>query len=290
MRPHTLRTRRLCFGSELPMAYPGNLARAAPSSGRLAERAAVSSCVSRPKSSIWMIAIVFGIARCGPASETPPAMTPTAVVLSAQAVSPNEIYLSWTFDPGSCSMSSAIYQDGVLVNPQVSPPDLSYILPLYPSSYNITGLTAETRYCHYIVVSEACYGVWSGQYWYFTLTSNTVCVTTLPASTPPDTTAPFVVSTSPADGSSGVSWRPIIYVHFSEIVDPQTVTHHSFTVSDPSGPIAGGGYLGVNGTVAAFMPSEPLSSETTYTAAVTADVTDLAGSALVPYSWTFTTQ
>ncbi len=273
------------------MAYPSNLTRGAPSSGRSAKcPAAVSSCVPRPKSGIWMIALVFGIAGCGSASETPPATTPTAVVLSAQAVSPNEIYLSWTFDPGSCGMSSAVYQDGVLVNPQVSPPDLSYVLPLYPSSYIITGLTAETRYCHYVVVSGACYGVWSGQYWYFTLTSNTVCVTTLPASTPPDTTAPFVVSTSPADGSSGVSWRPIMYVHFSEIVDPQTVTHYSFTVSDPSGQMAGGGYLGANGTVAAFMPSEPLLSETTYTAAVTADVTDLSGNALVPYSWTFTTR
>jgi hypothetical protein len=78
-------------------------------------------------------------------------------------------------------------------------------------------------------------------------------------------------------------------VSFSEIVDPQTVTHRSFTVGDAHGPIVGGGYLGVDGAVAQFVPSDRLSSQTTYTAAVTADVTDLAGKALVPHSWTFTT-
>ncbi len=235
------------------------------------------------------MAVLCGTAACSSNSDSGAGERRTAVVLTAQAVSPTGVYLSWLFAPGSCGMSSTIYQDGAPATPPIPPSEYSDSLD-YPSSYNLEGLAAESRHCFYIVVTEGCPGGWSGTYSSYEFTSNTVCVTTLPAGAPPDTTAPFVVSTTPGDGASGVWTGSIIHVSFSEIVDPATVTHASFTVSDPGGPILGGGLIGIDGTVAQFFPLERLASQKTYTAAVTAQVTDLAGNPLVPLEWTFTTQ
>jgi len=178
-----------------------------------------------------------------------------------------------------------VFQDGAW-NVRVYPSDLFYFLsPNYPSSHAVKGLEAGSSHCYQVVVTEGCYGGFSDQTHEYTFNSDTACVTTLPAGVPPDTTRPFVVSTSPSDGWSG-AWERVVTVRFSEIVDPDTVTHRSFTLSGPTGIV----YLGVEADEAQIVLPDVLAATATYTASVTADVTDLVGNSLVPYSWTFTTQ
>lgn len=206
--------------------------------------------------------------------------------MTAQAVSPGSVYLSWTFDPGSCGTYADVFQDGAW-NARVDPSDLVYVLrPNYPWSHAVKGLEPGSSHCYEVAVSESCTGGFSGQTYAYTFHSKTACVTTLPADVPPDTTPPLVVSTTPADGWSG-AWGRVVTVQFSEIVDPGTVTRRSFALS---GSGVGSTYLGVEANVAQILVPDPLAANATYTAAVTADVTDLAGNALVPYSWAFTTQ
>ena len=88
----------------------------------------------------------------------------------------------------------------------------------------------------------------------------------------PDTTAPTVVSTSPADGAVGVPVDASISITFDEEMNRFTFTRNTFAVSD-----------GVNGIIlygnktAVFSPDENLLYDWTYTAVVTTDVADEAG-------------
>jgi hypothetical protein len=109
----------------------------------------------------------------------------------------------------------------------------------------------------------------------------------------PDTTAPSVISRSPADGSvdfpiGGTSVR----VGFSENMEAATFNTTTFTLEDAAGAL-------VAGTVeyyeksrnAYFSADAPLSSSTTYTARITTGVTDNSGNALRSgQSWSFTTK
>lgn len=94
-----------------------------------------------------------------------------------------------------------------------------------------------------------------------------------------DTTPPTVVSTTPTDGATGV---------------PVTTTL-SVTFSEPMLPFSFGTVDGVPGTVSwptastvIFTPGSNLKSGTTYTFTISAY--DMAGNAMAPYTWKFTTQ
>lgn len=101
----------------------------------------------------------------------------------------------------------------------------------------------------------------------------------------PDTAAPIVVSTSPADGAVNVPLDATISVTFNDEMNRFTFTQNSFFVSD-----------GVDGIIlygnktAIFSPDNDLLYKWEYTAVVTTAVTDAAGNHLDSnYIWTFTT-
>jgi hypothetical protein len=106
---------------------------------------------------------------------------------------------------------------------------------------------------------------------------------------PPDTTPPTVISTSPVNGVTGVDVNTTITADFSEAMDASTINTGTFTVNDVTGSIAG--TVSFSGTTATFTPATDLDHDTTYTATITTDVTDLAGNQLeADHTWSFTTQ
>jgi len=118
----------------------------------------------------------------------------------------------------------------------------------------------------------------------------------------PDTTAPTVTLTNPADLGTGVALNSTVNATFSEEMDPLTISIATFTVQK-SGPPLGSNLVGTVAydlltDIAKFTPKDPLDPSTEYTATVTSGAKDLAGNALVvpavgglpkPNPWTFTT-
>jgi hypothetical protein len=104
----------------------------------------------------------------------------------------------------------------------------------------------------------------------------------------PDTTAPTVIFTDPADGETGVALNKKIAATFSEVMDPLTITTATFTLNQGATPISGSvTYVGL---IATFDPTSDLASNTTYTATITIGAKDLAGNAMAAfYAWDFTT-
>ena len=113
----------------------------------------------------------------------------------------------------------------------------------------------------------------------------------------PDTTAPTITLTSPADTDMNVALNKTVSATFSEAMDPLTIAAPgTFTLA-----VAGVGGAAVTGTVtydpltniATFTPAANLTASTQYTATITTAATDLAGNALaaglVPNPWSFTT-
>jgi hypothetical protein len=104
-----------------------------------------------------------------------------------------------------------------------------------------------------------------------------------------DTTVPTVTSKTPAAGATGVAVAVNITALFSEAVTGVSGT--SFTLV----PQAGGAAipatvtLDAAGTTATLNPTASLAASTTYTVQLTAGITDLAGNALAPVPWSFTT-
>ena len=110
----------------------------------------------------------------------------------------------------------------------------------------------------------------------------------------PDTTAPLVTLTAPANAVTGVQINTAITATFSEAMDSATIGGTSFTLTGPGAiAVAGTVTYAAPGTTAIFTPAGDLAPSTVYTATVTTAVTDLAGNALasgpVPNPWTFTT-
>ncbi len=103
-----------------------------------------------------------------------------------------------------------------------------------------------------------------------------------------------VVSTSPENGATGVLVGTVVTVVFSEAMDPASVTKTAFFIKSGTGY----GSDTVSGTVsynegdntATFKPTSLLSQGETYTATVTKDVENAAGTPLgSDYTWSFTT-
>ncbi|HUQ17991.1 MAG TPA: Ig-like domain-containing protein [Gemmatimonadaceae bacterium] len=104
--------------------------------------------------------------------------------------------------------------------------------------------------------------------------------TTAPA---PDTTAPTVLSTNPADGASSVATSTLVTATFSEAMDASTIlAAGTFTLKKTVGGAAVPGTVTYNsGTnTATFTPTAPLSANTGYTATITTAAKDLAGNQL----------
>jgi hypothetical protein len=107
-----------------------------------------------------------------------------------------------------------------------------------------------------------------------------------------DTTPPTVTSTTPAGGATGVAATSVIKATFSEKVMGTTVTSSTFILKNSAGASITG-QVSSDGITATFTPSSQLAFSTSYTATLspssTNSVKDLAGNAMAPKSWSFTT-
>jgi len=105
-----------------------------------------------------------------------------------------------------------------------------------------------------------------------------------------DIVPPTVVSTVPSKGQTGVAVNRAIVVNFDEQIEPSTIDGNSFYLqktNDTTKVVATVSYA--NGS-ATLKPASDLSPSTSYTATVTAMISDLAGNNMVAdYQWTFTT-
>jgi hypothetical protein len=112
-------------------------------------------------------------------------------------------------------------------------------------------------------------------------------VWTFTTASAPDTSAPTVSSTVPANAATGVSINGNVAITFSEALDPASVT--TTTVALKVGTTAVAGAVAYAGVTATFTPTQALSASTSYTATVSG-VKDLAGNTLAAsYAFTFTT-
>jgi Ice-binding-like/Bacterial Ig-like domain len=97
----------------------------------------------------------------------------------------------------------------------------------------------------------------------------------------PDSTAPTVISTTPADGVSSVSLSAAANATFSKAMDPSTITTVTFGLTGPgTTPVAGKVSYDVASRIATFTPASALAGGTTFTATITTGAKDLAGNAL----------
>jgi methionine-rich copper-binding protein CopC len=104
----------------------------------------------------------------------------------------------------------------------------------------------------------------------------------------PDRTPPFVSSTSPTPGQSGVPTSSVVRATFSEAIDPVSVSAANFLLSIDNVQVAGS--VAVAGATAVFSPTTPLVASTRYTATLLPGVRDLSGNSTTSnYSWTFVT-
>jgi hypothetical protein len=104
-----------------------------------------------------------------------------------------------------------------------------------------------------------------------------------------DSTAPTVSSTSPANSATNVAPDTAVDATFSEAMNVATLTTASFTLTGPSGAVAGS--VGYSGLTARFSPSGALDTNTPYTATVTTAARDPAGNSLAGnHAWSFTTR
>jgi hypothetical protein len=105
----------------------------------------------------------------------------------------------------------------------------------------------------------------------------------------PDTQAPAVTSSNPANGATAVATNQRVLVIFTEAMNPASLNSNSFTLTAP-GSVAVSGIVSYVGRTATFVPSTPLANSTRYSGTVTTAATDLAGNPLAAnFSWTFTT-
>ncbi len=103
-----------------------------------------------------------------------------------------------------------------------------------------------------------------------------------------DTTAPSVVSVTPANLAADVPINRKIVAAFSEAMDSLTLTAATFTVEQGTTPVAG--TVACTGANATFTPAGDFAAGTSYTATITTGFRDLAGNALAGnYVWNFTT-
>ena len=103
-----------------------------------------------------------------------------------------------------------------------------------------------------------------------------------------DTTAPTVISTTPASAGTGISLNASVNAIFSKQMNPLTISPSTFTLVQGTTSVAG--TVTYSGTTAVFKPNSNLAASTAYTATISTGVKDLSGNALASNnSWSFTT-
>jgi Ice-binding-like/Bacterial Ig-like domain len=109
-----------------------------------------------------------------------------------------------------------------------------------------------------------------------------------PVAPTPDTIAPTISSTNPANGATGVA---VITASFSEAMNASTISAATFAVSGPGvTPVVGTISYNASTYIATFTPTSALTASTAYAATVTTGTKDVAGNALENNRvWNFTT-
>lgn len=106
-----------------------------------------------------------------------------------------------------------------------------------------------------------------------------------------DTQPPTVISTNPLPFATGVGLNRNVNATFSEAMDPSSINHNSFTLSDPSAVLVPALVsYDVPNHIATLDPNADLLPNTQYQARITTAVTDVSGNHMVEdFVWTFTT-
>jgi len=108
--------------------------------------------------------------------------------------------------------------------------------------------------------------------------------------TPPP--PPAMISTvTPASGSTGIAITgTTVTATFGAAMTASTINTGTFTLTGPSGAVAGTVSYNATTFIATFTPSVSFTNGATYTATIAASVTDSLGGPLgTPYTWSFTT-
>jgi hypothetical protein len=104
----------------------------------------------------------------------------------------------------------------------------------------------------------------------------------------PGSLTPTVTATSPADGATGVNLNQPVTVTFSQQMSPASVSA-CLILTKPDGSMVNG-VVNYHGRTGIFRPSVNLTLNTTYTAEVRSEASDLAGVSLGhAFVWSFTT-
>lgn len=164
---------------------------------------------------------------------------------------------------------------------------LRAMLPTHASGGKVlSGLTANGAAVSYS--TEVVKGV---EYAIFAATASTYS-----ASYTNDTSAPVVITISPANAATGVLRDTKPSASFNKQIDPATVTNSTAELRDSSNNLVPTtASYDVNAKQAIIAPTSPLASNTTYTATIHGGSTDprvrdLSGNALGNnFSWSFTT-
>ncbi len=115
--------------------------------------------------------------------------------------------------------------------------------------------------------------------------TNVACPADCPAG---DTTAPTVVTASPANLATNVPRNTTVQISFSEPIDPASVTSETLSITAGTTPVEGGRL--VEGVVITFTAASRLAHSTGYTVTGTAGIKDLAGNPLAAsFTTSFTT-
>jgi O-glycosyl hydrolase/methionine-rich copper-binding protein CopC len=103
------------------------------------------------------------------------------------------------------------------------------------------------------------------------------------------TNVPFVSSSSPAGGATGVAVNTTVTATFNLPMNSATLTTSTFTLASSGGAVSG--TVSYSNDVATFAPSAALAYNTQYTATITTGAESSGGGFLAAnYTWSFTTQ
>lgn len=205
------------------------------------------------------------------AEPTKPPVTPTVPAnVAVTLVDPSTAAVTWAPNPPSDDVKSySIFRNAVKVGESIA------------ASFVDTGLKPETVYA-YSVAAISKDGLVSAP----SAETAASTVTTL------DVTKPTVISTVPANNSTGISTTSIVKVTFSEAMDPSSINTTSFSLKTTSGTVISGTVVYVASSMSAeFRPTFPLPEAVAIGATISTGVRDVAGNNMAfLFNWGFSTR
>jgi hypothetical protein len=245
----------------------------------------------------WLMSIVLSglVAACGgggqspilgagsiaPVATVPPTVTFVSPLPFATGVAQNTNLITAAFskamDPAT--ITSASFTLSCPLTPAVSGGEVTYLAATRVATLRVpAGMPVAT--CTAMVTSavkdSTGVAMISNYPWQFTTAGA-------------DTDAPTVAPVNPLNLAINVATNSSVKALFNESMNPLTVDTSTFTLSGPSGPVAGTVTLGPLNRNATFKPNSNLAVGTTYTANITSGSKDLAGNPVTPLNWSFTT-